>query len=348
MASSVSRAARWAAGAALSSCSPLAYLALLLTQDRDAVHCHPGVDHADRRRVVRVCSWERRRVVRGRGAGIWPERRRSAGWRSRLIFLDVASLGAYQDLGEQNPAARFQQEPIAAFLASQPGPFRIDSRTQIDQPLAARHGAALWAGGRQRRRKPARASRFRALLAGAWLAFDRGVRLLNVRYVIAKKDVTLDWNKFGLAFDGDPDLNVYENTNAYLPRLFVAPEVYFEPIARSCSRRHRPRVSIPSQPPSSSWPDRPPAPVGGTRHRVRHSDRSQLAIFSRQCGCSGTGFCEPGVVSRMAGVVDGKYGGRTVPHELPVPGRRSPRGRACRRVVVRAGRLAGWGGCWPR
>jgi hypothetical protein len=48
--------------------------------------------------------------------------------------------------------------------------------------------------------------------------------LLNIRYVIARKDVTLDWDKFVLAFDGDPRLNVYENRRA-LPRAFFAGQI---------------------------------------------------------------------------------------------------------------------------
>jgi hypothetical protein len=48
--------------------------------------------------------------------------------------------------------------------------------------------------------------------------------LLNIRYVIAKKDVTLDWDKFALAFDGDPQLNVYENRRT-LPRALFASKI---------------------------------------------------------------------------------------------------------------------------
>jgi hypothetical protein len=43
---------------------------------------------------------------------------------------------------------------------------------------------------------------------------------LNAKYVIARKDVDLDWTKFVPVFDGDPDLNVYLNRNA-LPRAFA-------------------------------------------------------------------------------------------------------------------------------
>ena len=52
--------------------------------------------------------------------------------------------------------------------------------------------------------------------------------LLNIRYVIARKDVTLDWDKFALAFDADPQLNVYENRRV-LPRAFFAAQI--QPVA---------------------------------------------------------------------------------------------------------------------
>ena len=40
--------------------------------------------------------------------------------------------------------------------------------------------------------------------------------------------MTLDWDKFALAFDGDPQLNVYENRRA-LPRAFFAAQI--QPVA---------------------------------------------------------------------------------------------------------------------
>ena len=43
---------------------------------------------------------------------------------------------------------------------------------------------------------------------------------LSATFLIGKKDVELDWDKFELAFDGDPELNVYRNTTA-LPRAQI-------------------------------------------------------------------------------------------------------------------------------
>jgi hypothetical protein len=48
--------------------------------------------------------------------------------------------------------------------------------------------------------------------------------LLNIRCLIAKKGVTPDWDKFALAFDGDPQLNVHQNRRT-LPRAFFASQL---------------------------------------------------------------------------------------------------------------------------
>jgi hypothetical protein len=70
----------------------------------------------------------------------------------------------------------------------------------VDNPLVVADVARFWegSGGRSTR------------------LYD----LLGVRYVLGSKEVVLDWNKFGLAFDGDSAVNVYRNETA-LPRAFV-------------------------------------------------------------------------------------------------------------------------------
>ncbi len=206
---------------------PLAYLALLLVQDRD-----PAI-------VIRIsitliavitfagllaASWLWLTAWRSG----WP-RANTLGWLAAgLIFLDVASLAAYQDLGAQDPSQGFEQGPIAAYLAAQPGPFRIDSRTQIEslwQPdTALLYGLEDVAGVAN----PLVLADFDRYWNSLGSRSTRLYDLLNVRYVVAKKDVELDWNKFALAFDGDPDLNVYENRQA-LPRAFIVRDIVFQP-----------------------------------------------------------------------------------------------------------------------
>ncbi|MGQ9516224.1 MAG: YfhO family protein [Anaerolineae bacterium] len=141
-----------------------------------------------------------------------------------LIFFDLSSTGSYIDLGTKDPTETFHHPEIISFLKSDSSLYRIDARTGIDQfwqpdtallyglydvsgivnPLLPRDTARYWDG-----------------------LGSRSTRLydaLNVKYVIAAKDVELDWSRFVPVFDGDPQLNVYLNTRA-LPRAWVVHEV---------------------------------------------------------------------------------------------------------------------------
>ena len=115
--------------------------------------------------------------------------------------------------------------PSPRYLAGQAGgPFRIDTRTDIEslwQPDTALLYGLEDVGGVANPLVLADAARYWESLGSR---SSRLYDLLNVRYVIAKKDVTLDWDKFALAFDGDPQLNVYENRRA-LPRAFFACQI---------------------------------------------------------------------------------------------------------------------------
>lgn len=214
------RGVAYATGAVLAVGVSLAYLALLLTQDSDpAITLHVSIA------VIAVISFAGLLLA----SLLWLAARRgnwaratTLGWLAAgLILVDLASLGAYQDLGDRDPSLSFEQPAIAGYLLAQTDSlYRIDTRTGIEglwqpdtallyglqdvngvaNPLALADVARYWEN------MGSRSSRL----------YD----LLNVRYVIAKKDVVLDWDKFTLAFDGDADLNVYENRRA-LPRAFV-------------------------------------------------------------------------------------------------------------------------------
>jgi hypothetical protein len=105
-------------------------------------------------------------------------------------------------------------------LRPQPGSVRIDARTDIAsvwQPSAAlRHGLDdVWGVA-----NPLTLADYARYWEGLGSRSSRLYDFLNVGYVIARKDVTLDWQKFELAFDGDPDLNVFRNRSV-LPRAQV-------------------------------------------------------------------------------------------------------------------------------
>jgi hypothetical protein len=137
-----------------------------------------------------------------------------------LVFLDLSSVGAYTDLGDRPPTAGFDHPQVVAFLRDDPGFYRIDSRTDVagvwqpdltllaglddvngvDNPLVIADTHRFWEGTGGR----------------STPLYD----LLGVRYVVGSKQVTLDTDKFVLAFDGDPTVDVYRNQRA-LPRAFV-------------------------------------------------------------------------------------------------------------------------------
>ena len=215
------RVVAYATAAVLAVGVPLAYLALLLTQDRD-----PAIVLRVSIALIAILGFAGLLLA----SLLWLSARRgnwarasTLGWLAAgLVLLDLASLGAYQDLGGRNPSLGFEQPAIADYLRGQnDGPYRIDTRTEIEslwQPDTALLYGFEDVGGVANPLALADATRYWENLGSR---SSRLYDLLNVRYVIAKKDVTLDWDKFVLAFDGDPQLNVYENRRA-LPRAFFA------------------------------------------------------------------------------------------------------------------------------
>jgi hypothetical protein len=213
----------YAAGAVLAVGVPLAYLALLLMQDRD-----PTIVLRVSITLIAVVTFAGLLVA----GWLWLAARRGGwaapktlGWLAvGLIFLDLAGLGAYQDLGDKDPSLTFQQPAILTFLSKEAAPFRIDTRTDIEtlwQPDTALLYGLEDVGGLVNPLTLADVERY---WEGLGSRSSRLYDLLNARYVIARKDVALDWDKFTLAFDGDPRLNVYLNRRV-LPRAFVVGEI---------------------------------------------------------------------------------------------------------------------------
>lgn len=147
--------------------------------------------------------------------------RGTLGWLAAgLVFFDLASVGAYADLGHEPPTEGYQHPAIVQFLQGEPGLFRIDSRTDVAaswQPDTALLAGLYDAGGVDNPLVVADVERYWQGTGG------RSTQLydfLGVRYLLGSKEITLDWKKFELAFEGDPEVNVYRNTTA-LPRAFL-------------------------------------------------------------------------------------------------------------------------------
>jgi hypothetical protein len=202
---------------------PLVYLAFLFIQDREqtllvSASLTLGAVMAFAGLLAASLLW----LTARRGG--WGKPRTLAWLAVALILLDVASLGAYVDLGNEDPSTGFRQPAITGFLASQPAPFRIDTRTglgELWQPDTALLYGLEDVTGVANPSKLADSARYWEELGSR---SSRLYDLLNARYVIAKKDAPLDWDKFSLAFDGDPNLNVYENRQV-LPRAFIVGQI---------------------------------------------------------------------------------------------------------------------------
>jgi hypothetical protein len=216
------RLTAWATGATFAVGLPLAYYALLTGQDKS-----PEVFARISVAVIAVAIFAALLVA---SLGLlaarrfrWAKSRMLGLLAVLIIFLDLASTGAYNDLGAEDPTKGYDHPAIVAFLQSEEGLFRIDARTGIDQiwqpdtallygiddvwgivnPLVLADVERYWEGTGGR----------------SSLLYD----VLNARFVIGRKDIVLDEDKFELAFEGDPQLNVYRNRQAR-PRAWLVHE----------------------------------------------------------------------------------------------------------------------------
>ncbi len=137
-----------------------------------------------------------------------------------LIFFDLFSLGAYVDLSADDPTRVYDHPDAGAFFNSIGGIYRIDARgTGVDNAWTP-DTAILYnlhdVGGDN----PLVLADFDRYWESLGSRSSALYDLLNTQFVIGRKNMALDRDKFKLAYDGDPALNIYENTRA-LPRAFV-------------------------------------------------------------------------------------------------------------------------------
>lgn len=136
-----------------------------------------------------------------------------------LIAFDLFSLGAYVDVGTSDPTLGYQRADVLAFLKTNTGLARIDSRTDVeglwrpdtgllhglqdvygDNPLVLNDFNTYWEnlGGRDR----------------------AAYQLLNVKFVLTRRGTPMPAN-FVKVLDGGGGITVYENRTA-APRAWLA------------------------------------------------------------------------------------------------------------------------------
>jgi hypothetical protein len=137
-----------------------------------------------------------------------------------LIFFDLLSLGAYVDLSTDNPAQVFDHPDAIAFLKSDGDLYRVDAReTGVDgtwpPDTSIVHNLFDVNGD-----NPLVLADFDRYWQSLGSRSSRLYDLLNIKYLVGRKGVPLDFGKFKLAYDGDPAFNVFENTRV-LPRTSI-------------------------------------------------------------------------------------------------------------------------------
>ena len=197
---------------------PIAYATLLYSQDKEAVFNRllAGTGGVVFALLLLGCGivllyWRSRRLVRPVTLGIVV---------CAVILIDLASLGAYTELETNDPTAGFQHPAAIAFLKSDPATFRIDTRTEVwdvwQPDLSLLHNIDdVWGIY-----NPLVLADFHRYWESLGSRSSRLYDFLNAKYIVGHKNVVLDWDKYELAFDGDPQVNIYRNRNV-LPRAFV-------------------------------------------------------------------------------------------------------------------------------
>jgi hypothetical protein len=198
--------------------APIFYSAVLLAQDKDPVIFRRVVGAANGYMAFVLFAgtslglvWLRARgQLKGQALGMAA---------CALLFLDLSATGAFGDLGTQDPSRGYQQAEVIRFLQQQPGPYRIDSRTgvwDIWQPDTGLVYGIQDIGGIA---NPLLLSHYHEFWENLGSRSSALYDTLNVHYVIGKRDVVLDFQKFVPVFASD-GIGVFRNIRA-MPRAWV-------------------------------------------------------------------------------------------------------------------------------
>ncbi len=198
---------------------PLAYAVLIMSQDKDPVILE-RVGRAVGGLVLFLLFLAGGVTLLQARARRWLRPRLVLILAVALIYLDLSATGAYIDLGNQDPTGGFNHPQAVAFLRADPSWYRIDSVTgawKVWQPNLALAERLFDVGGIYNPLVPDNFGRYWDGMGGrSSPLYD----LLNVKYIVVEKGSPLKGKKYALAFQGDPEVDIYLNEEAY-PRAFI-------------------------------------------------------------------------------------------------------------------------------
>jgi uncharacterized membrane protein YfhO len=136
-----------------------------------------------------------------------------------LIFFDVLSLGAYVDVSPNDPGIIYHHNDSMAFMLADGGLVRIDARgTSVDSIFPA-DTPILYGMFSVDGDNPLVLADYDRYWQNLGSRSSRLYDLLNVKYLIARKNVPVDREKFQPVFD-EQAINIYGNMRM-IPRAFV-------------------------------------------------------------------------------------------------------------------------------
>ncbi|MEZ4733518.1 MAG: YfhO family protein [Caldilineaceae bacterium] len=197
---------------------PLAYVVLLLTQERETTFLRASVAALALMLVLFV--WLGLWAILAMYRDGWFSARGLGIALVGLLFFDLAATGAYTDISPSDPTSGFTHPALVAFLRSEAEPLRIDSLTDI-QHLWQPDSAALYGlqdvGGIA---NPLMLDHWRTLWSALGGRHTALYDMLNVKYVLVRDGTPLPTGKFEVALDAPGPLALYRNTSA-MPRAWL-------------------------------------------------------------------------------------------------------------------------------
>jgi hypothetical protein len=150
-------------------------------------------------------------------------------WRSFLpwlaiavVVVDLFSSGWSYNTTTQDILDGFNHPQAVGFLQSDSAPFRIDSATNVWDVWQPSLNLNQNIGDVQGLFNPMTLADFQTYWNSMGSRSSQSYDLLNAKYIVAHKDVVLDWAKYKPVLTDAPKVNVYQNTRA-LPRAMVIP-----------------------------------------------------------------------------------------------------------------------------
>ncbi|TAK34283.1 MAG: hypothetical protein EPO21_10060 [Chloroflexota bacterium] len=140
-----------------------------------------------------------------------------------VIFLDLFSANAGFNVTDENPVRGYAQDSIASFLSANDNRFRLDAATGIPDLWQPNTSLIYRLPDVMGLDKPLFLREYRRYWENLGSRSNAAYDLLGARFLLARKDVDLDWSKFMLEAGSFPRLNIYRNTRA-LPRALLVPQ----------------------------------------------------------------------------------------------------------------------------